>query len=400
MEKAGYDPFVHAQAFLRYASSASGLSGEQPPKAPPWEQTVFFGSDTAVLLSLFPFAAAGAERFVSEPDMADARLTGASAADGAPALWKEQPDAAAWFALRAAASPQMEKEAAFPFGGVVLPADPGEILPHPAFDEDAVRAFLPEKNAFAGGADGNAALPFLPAVFSLFASLDARAEADGSAGSSAPAGTSGTAMEQGAALQPVSLTAGLLPSAFREQPVFSLFSEARPAAELLFLPGGADSGTADAVSSAAASSDSPAGESLSLWRQTVLIESLFPSFGGQASLSESLFPSFGGQASLNESLFPSFRGQTVGDEGTVFSQTANAALPVGGETGTNGTPPLFSAHPELLFSLSGAQAPPVQLTVHSTANLYSQSDEDCYLEKLVQSLLAALSSGGVRSAAL
>lgn len=386
MEKAGYDPFVHAQAFLRYASSASGLSGEQPPKAPPWEQTVFFGSDTAVLLSLFPFAAAGAERFVSEPDMADARLTGASAADGAPALWKEQPDAAAWFALRAAASPQMEKEAAFPFGGVVLPADPGEILPHPASDEDAVRAFLPEKNAFAGGADGNAALPFLPAVFSLFASLDARAEADGSAGSSAPAGASGTAMEQGAALPPVSLTAGLLPSAFREQPVFSLLSEARPAAELLFLPGGADSGTADAVSSAAASSDSPAGGSLSLWRQTVL--------------SESLFPSFGGQASLNESLFPVFRGQTAGDEGTVFSQTANAALPVGGETGTNGTPPLFSAHPELLFSLSGAQAPPVQLTVHSTANLYSQSDEDCYLEKLVQSLLAALSSGGVRSAAL
>ena len=386
MEKAGYDPFVHAQAFLRYASSASGLSGEQPPKAPPWEQTVFFGSDTAVLLSIFPFAAAGAERFVSEPDMADARLTGASAADGAPALWKEQPDAAAWFALRAAASPQMEKEAAFPFGGVVLPADPGEILPHPASDEDAVRAFLPEKNAFAGGADGNAALPLLPAVFSLFASLDARAEADGSAGSSAPAGASGTAMEQGASLPPVSLTAGLLPSAFREQPVFSLFSEARPAAELLFLPGGADSGTADAVSSAAASSDSPAGESLSLWRQTVL--------------SESLFPFFGGQASLNESLFPVFRGQTVGDEGTVFSQTANAALPVGGETGTNGTPPLFSAHPELLFSLSGTQAPPVQLTVHSTANLYSQSDEDCYLEKLVQSLLAALSSGGVRSAAL
>ena len=386
MEKAGYDPFVHAQAFLRYASSASGLSGEQPPKAPPWEQTVFFGSDTAVLLSLFPFAAAGEERFVSEPDMADARLTGASAADGAPALWKEQPDAAAWFALRAAASPQMEKEAAFPFGGVVLPADPGEILPHPASDEDAVRAFLPEKNAFAGGADGNAALPLLPAVFSLFASLDARAEADGSAGSSAPARASGTAMEQGASLPPVSLTAGLLPSAFREQPVFSLFSEARPAAELLFLPGGADSGTADAAFSAAASSDSPAGESLSLWRQTVL--------------SESLFPSFGGQASLNESLFPVFRGQTAGDEGTVFSQTANAALPVGGGTGTNGTPPLFSAHPELLFSLSGAQAPPVQLTVHSTANLYSQSDEDCYLEKLVQSLLAALSSGGVRSAAL
>ena len=386
MEKAGYDPFVHAQAFLRYASSASGLSGEQPTKAPPWEQTVFFGSDTAVLLSLFPFAAAGAERFVSEPDMADARLTGASAADGAPALWKEQPDAAAWFALRAAASPQMEKEAAFPFGGVVLPADPGEILPHPASDEDAVRAFLPEKNAFAGGADGNAALPLLPAVFSLFASLDARAEADGSAGSSAPAGASGTAMEQGASLPPVSLAAGLLPSAFREQPVFSLLSEARPAAELLFLPGGADSGTADAVSSAAASSDSPAGGSLSLWRQTVLNESLFPSFGGQAS--------------LNESLFPVFRGQTAGDEGTVFSQTANAALPVGGETGTNGTPPLFSAHPELLFSLSGAQAPPVQLTVHSTANLYSQSDEDCYLEKLVQSLLAALSSGGVRSAAL
>ncbi len=182
--------------------------------------------------------------------------------------------------------------------------------------------------------------------------------------------------------------------------MFSLFSEARPAAERLFLPGGADSGTADAVSSAAASSDSPAGESLSLWRQTVLIESLFPSFGGQASLSESLFPSFGGQASLNESLFPSFRGQTAGDEGTVFSQTANAALPVGGETGMNGTPPLFSAHPELLFSLSGTQAPPVQLTVHSTANLYSQSDEDCYLEKLVQSLLAALSSGSVRSAAL
>ncbi len=209
MEKAGYDPFVHAQAFLRYASSASGLSGEQPPKAPPWEQTVFFGSDTAVLLSLFPFAAAGAERFVSEPDMADARLTGASAADGAPALWKEQPDAAAWFALRAAASPQMGKEAAFPFGGVVLPADPGEILPHPASDEDAVRAFLPEKNAFAGGADGNAASPLLPAVFSLFASLDARAEADGSAESSAPAGASGTAMEQGAALPPVSLTAGL-----------------------------------------------------------------------------------------------------------------------------------------------------------------------------------------------
>lgn len=386
MEKAGYDPFVHAQAFLRYASSASELSGEQPTKAPPWEQTVFFGSDTAVLLSLFPFAAAGAERFVSEPDMADARLTGASAADGAPALWKEQPDAAAWFALRAAASPQMEKEAAFPFGGVVLPADPGESLPHPASDEDAVRAFLPEKNAFAGGADGNAASPLLPAVFSLFASLDAHAEADGSAGSSAPADASGTAMEQGAALPPVSLTAGLLPSAFREQPVFSLLSEARPAAELLFLPGGADSGTADAVSSAAASSDSPAGESLSLWRQTVL--------------SESLFPSFGGQASLNESLFPSFRGQTAGDEGTVFSQTANAALPVGGETGTDGTPPLFSAHPELLFSLSGAQAPPVQLTVHSTANLYSQSDEDCYLEKLVQSLLAALSSGGVRSAAL
>lgn len=386
MEKAGYDPFVHAQAFLRYASSASELSGEQPPKAPPWEQTVFFGSDTAVLLSLFPFAAAGAERFVSESDMADARLTGASAADGAPALWKEQPDAAAWFALRAAASPQMGKEAAFPFGGAFLPADPGEILPHPASDEDAVRASLPEKNAFAGGADGNAALPLLPAVFSLFASLDARAEADGSAGSSAPAGASGTAMEQGAALPPVSLTAGLLPSAFREQPVFSLFSEARPAAELLFLPGGADSGTADAVSSAAASSDSPAGGSLSLWRQTVLNESLFPSFGGQAS--------------LNESLFPSFRGQTAGDEGTVFSQTANAALPVGGETGTNGTPPLFSAHPELLFSLSGTQAPPVQLTVHSTANLYSQSDEDCYLEKLVQSLLAALSSGGVRSAAL
>ena len=386
MEKAGYDPFVHAQAFLRYASSASGLSGEQPTKAPPWEQTVFFGSDTAVLLSLFPFAAAGAERFVSEPDMADARLTGASAADGAPVLWKEQPDAAAWFALRAAASPQMGKEAAFPFGGAFLPADPGEILPRPASDEDAVRAFLPERNAFAGGADGNAASPLLPAVFSLFASLDARAEADGSAGSSAPAGASGTAMEQGASLPPVSLTAGLLPSAFREQPVFSLFSEARPAAELLFLPGGADSGTADAVSSAAASSDSPAGESLSLWRQTVL--------------SESLFPFFGGQASLNESLFPVFRGQTVGDEGTVFSQTANAALPVGGETGTDGTPPLFSAHPELLFSLSGAQAPPVQLTVHSTANLYSQSDEDCYLEKLVQSLLAALSSGGVRSAAL